>query len=44
MEVFTEVLGPLIKVATPRFDIEHFHNFDIDSLINKHLRRLLDYE
>ncbi len=30
MEVFTEVLEPLIKVATPNLDIEHVHNFDID--------------
>lgn len=33
MEVFTEVLEPLVKVTTPNLDIEHVHNFDIILLL-----------
>ncbi len=44
MEVFTEVLKPLIEVATTEADIEHVHSFDIDFPIKKRLRRLFDYE
>jgi hypothetical protein len=45
MEVFMEVLEPLVKVAmTPEPDIEHVHSFNIDSPIKKHSRRLLKCE
>ncbi len=39
-----EVLEPLVEVATPEHDAENVHNFDIDSPIKKHSKRLLDYE
>ncbi len=42
MEVFKEVLEPLIKMAMPKLDAWHVHNFNIDSPVNKHLRRLFD--
>jgi hypothetical protein len=44
MEVFMEVLEPLIEVAMPKPNANHVHNFDIDSLVKKHSKRLLDYE
>jgi hypothetical protein len=44
MEVFMEVLEPLVEVAIPKFDTKHVHNFDIDFPIKKRLRRLLDYQ
>jgi hypothetical protein len=44
MEVFMEVLEPLIEVAMPTPDAKHVHNFDIDSLVKKHSKRLLVYE
>jgi hypothetical protein len=44
MEVFTEVLEPFIGVAMPKPHTEHVHNFDIGFLVEKHSRRLLDYE
>ncbi len=44
MEVFMEVLELLIEVAMFEFDTKHVHNFDIDSLVKKRFRRLLDYE
>ncbi len=44
MEVFTEVLEPLVEVATLEPNAEHVHNIDIDSLVKKHSRRLLDCE
>ncbi len=44
MEVFMEVLEPLIEVAMPKPNAKHVHNFAIDSLVKKHSKRLLDYE
>jgi hypothetical protein len=41
---FHEVLEPLVKVAMPEHDAEHVHSFDIDSLVKKRSRRLLNYE
>jgi hypothetical protein len=40
---FMEVLELLIEVAMPELDIEHVHNFDIDSHVKKCSKRLLDY-
>ncbi len=39
-----EVLEPFIERATPKPDTEHVHNFNIDFLVNKHSKRLLDCE
>jgi hypothetical protein len=44
MEVFIEVLEPFVEVATPEPNVEHIHSFDIDSLVKKCSRRLLDCE
>jgi hypothetical protein len=44
MEVFMEVLEPLVEIATPELDVEHVHRFNIDFVIKKHSRRLFDYE
>jgi hypothetical protein len=44
MEVFTKVLESLIEVAMPKLDVEHVHNFDIDSLVKKCSRRLFGCE
>jgi hypothetical protein len=44
MEVFTKVLEPLVEVATPKLNVKHVHSFDIDFLVKKHSKRLLDYE
>ncbi len=42
MEVFMKVLKPLVEVATPKPNVKHVHNFDIDFLVKKHFKRLLD--
>jgi hypothetical protein len=34
----------LIEMATPKLDTTHVHNFNIDFLVNKHCKRLLDCE
>jgi hypothetical protein len=44
MEVFMEVLEPFIEMAMLEPNTEHVHNFDIDSHVKKHSKRLLDYE
>ncbi len=44
MEVFMEVLEPLVEVATCELDAEHVHNFDINFHVKKHSMRLLDCE
>jgi hypothetical protein len=44
MEVFTEVLELLVEVAMHELNTKHVHNFDIDSLVKKRSRRLLDYD
>ncbi len=44
MEVFMEVLEPFVEVAMPKVDAEHVHNFNIDSLVKKHSKRLFDCE
>jgi hypothetical protein len=44
MEVFMEVLKPLIEMAMLEPNTEHVHSFDIDFPIKKRSRRLLDYE
>jgi hypothetical protein len=42
MEVFMEVLEPFIEMAMLGPDAEHVHNFNIDSYVKKHFRRLFD--
>jgi hypothetical protein len=44
MQVFTNMLEPIIEVAILELDIEHVHNFDIDFPIKKRSRKLLDNE
>jgi hypothetical protein len=44
MEVFTEVIEPFIEVVTLELNAEHVHNFDIDFLVKKCSRILLDGE
>jgi hypothetical protein len=44
MEVFMEVLEPLVELAMLKLDAEHVHNFDINSFVKKCSRRLFDYE
>jgi hypothetical protein len=44
MEVFTEVLKPLVEVAMPEPNTKHIHNFNINSLVKKCSKMLLDYE
>jgi hypothetical protein len=44
MEVFTEVPEPLVEVAMPKPNVEHVHNFNIDSFIKTCSKRLLDCE
>jgi hypothetical protein len=44
MKVFTEVLEPFVEVAMPKLDAKHVHNFNIDSLVKKHSKRLFDCE
>jgi hypothetical protein len=44
MEVFTEVIEPFVEVVTLELDAEHVHNFDIDFLVKKCSRILLDGE
>ncbi len=39
-----EVLEPLIEITMLKLDVEHVHNFDINSLVKKLSWRLLDYE
>jgi hypothetical protein len=41
---FHEVLEPFVKVAMHELDVEHVHSFDIDSLVKKCSRRLLNCE
>jgi hypothetical protein len=41
---FHEVLEPLIKVALLEPNVKHVHSFDIDSRVDKRLKRLLNYE
>ncbi len=44
MKVFTKVLEPLVEVAMLKPNTEHVHYFEIDSLVKKCSRRLLDCE
>jgi hypothetical protein len=44
MEVFLEVLEPLVEVATPDPKSKHIHSSNIDFLVKKCLKRLLDYK
>ncbi len=44
MEVFIQVLELLVEVAMPKPNTKHVHNFNINSLVKKHSKRLLDYE
>ncbi len=44
MEVFMEVLEPLVELAMLKLDAEHVHNFDINFFVKKRSRRLFDYE
>jgi hypothetical protein len=44
MEVFMEVLEPLVEVAMLKLNANHDHNFNIDFPVKKLSKRLLDYE
>jgi hypothetical protein len=44
MEVFMKVLEFFAKVATPKPNVKHVHNFDVDSHVKKRSRRLFDCE
>jgi hypothetical protein len=44
MEVFMEVLEPLVEVAMFKLDAKHVHNFDLNFFVKKRSRRLFDYE
>jgi hypothetical protein len=41
---FTEVLEPIIEVATLELDAKHVHSFDVDCLVKKRSKMLFDCE
>jgi hypothetical protein len=44
IQVFMNMLEPIVEVAILELDIEHVHNFDIDFPIKECFRKLFDNE